>query len=364
MESMQGERSEEPMESARQLVSRAEVLKVAAVLAAVAACDSGEVSGPPAVPASLAISPDAAALTYLGETVQFTARVTGGTGSASAGTVRWESVDEAVVTVDRTGLVTARGNGTAEVRASVGNLNAAATAVVEQRASALEVFGDGQRAQAGLPLPRRAGVRVLDAGGAPVAGRAVAFAVTSGGGSVSPASVVSVGGGAASPVWTLGDTPGEQWLAATVAGGPAAEIGATALDPDSAVAALELQHGGGQRGLVGQPLPMEVWVRVLDDADRRIEGALVRFEPESGSVRRDTVRSREGGRAWASWTLGGTPGEQRLVVAAGSARLEVTATALDPDSVVARVVLAGGGRSERVCRAASPLGDRGAGVGR
>ncbi|WP_423925905.1 leucine-rich repeat domain-containing protein [Candidatus Palauibacter sp.] len=331
------------MKSARRRVSKAEALKVAAVLAAVAACDSGEVAGPPSG-ASLVIGPDSAALTYLGETVRFTARVTGGTGAAGA--VEWSSTDESVVTVDGAGLVTARGNGTAEVRATSGGLRAAASVAVEQRASALEVFGGGQRAQAGLPLPERAGVQVLDAGGAPVGGRAVAFAVTSGGGSVSPASVESNGGGAASPVWTLGDTPGEQRLAASVAGGPAAEIRATALDPDSAVAAIELQFGGGQRGFVGRPLPREVWLRVVDGADRPIEGALVRFVPESGSVHRDSVRSTGSGRAWAVWTLGETPGEQRLVATAGRARLEVTATALDPDSAVAAVVLRqGGGQS-------------------
>ena len=92
------------MKSARRRVSKAEALKVAAVLAAVAACDSGEVAGPPSG-ASLVIGPDSAALTYLGETVRFTARVTGGTGAAGA--VEWSSTDESVVTVDGAGLVTA-----------------------------------------------------------------------------------------------------------------------------------------------------------------------------------------------------------------------------------------------------------------
>ena len=108
-------------------------LKVALAVVAIAACDSDDMTGPvPGVPTSVAIVPDSANLTYLGETLQFTAVVRDGTGASVGGSVRWETSDGAVVGVDAQGLVTARGNGTADVRASLGDLGAAATVRVEQ----------------------------------------------------------------------------------------------------------------------------------------------------------------------------------------------------------------------------------------
>ena len=313
----------------------AEVIKVAAVLAAVAACDSGEATGPPVVPLSLRVAPDSARLTYLGETAQFTVRVAGGTGS-EAGTVRWESTDRAVVTVDGSGLVTARRNGTAEVRASAGGASDAAPVRVEQRVATLRVFGDGQSALAGLSLPSMVGVAVFDAGDRPVVGTVVRFAVTSGGGSVEPDSVVSDGSGVASAVWTLGVAPGEQRLVASVPDGPEEAIAALAVDPNLAVARVVPWSGDRQQGLVGQRLPEPLVVQALDEAGRPVPGALVSFTPEagSGSADPDSVRSDSAGLARAEWRLGPAPGEQKLAVSvAGQRLLEVTATAR-PDAGV------------------------------
>ncbi|WP_420632539.1 Ig-like domain-containing protein [Candidatus Palauibacter sp.] len=312
-------------------------LKVAAALVAIAACDSGEMTGPvPGVPASVAVAPDSAVLTYLGETAQFTARVTDGTGASVGGAVRWESTDGAVVSVDGTGLVTARGNGTAEVRASAGGASDASAVVVEQRAATLRVFGDGQSALAGLSLPASVGVAVLDAGDRPVVGTAVRFAVTSGGGSADPDSAVSDGSGVASAVWTLGVAPGEQRLVVSAATGPEAAITALAVDPNSVVARVVPWSGDGQWGLVGQPLPEPVVVQALDEAGRPVPGALMSFVPEpgDGSVEPKSARSDSAGLARAEWTLGPAPGEQALSVAvAGQTLLEVAATA-QPDAGV------------------------------
>ncbi|WP_419948060.1 leucine-rich repeat domain-containing protein [Candidatus Palauibacter sp.] len=324
------------MKLARQSMVNAEALKVAAVLAAVAACDSDEVSGPPGgVPPSLAIVPDSVALTYLGETVQFTARVTGGTGSTSDGAVRWETTDEVVVTVDRSGLVTARGNGTAEVRASVGSLSDAATVRVEQRVAALRVFGDGKRALPGSSLPGRVGVKVVDAGDRAVVGTEVRFAVTAGGGSVNPETVVSDAEGLASVAWTVGPTLGEQKLAASVADVPEAELTAWAVGPDAVVAQIDLEAGGG----AGIDRTRRVRVRLADGAGRPVEGALATFSPASGdgSVQPDSVRSDSRGRARTRWILGPAQRDYALLVSSGEARREVTATLLEPATAV-RVV--------------------------
>jgi hypothetical protein len=63
-------------------------------------------------------------------------------------------------------------------------------------------------------------VRVVDAGGQPLAGVTVNFAVTAGGGSVTGAvKVTGTDGIARVDKWTLGPSPGTNTLAATVAGG-------------------------------------------------------------------------------------------------------------------------------------------------
>ncbi|OPZ41414.1 MAG: hypothetical protein BWY94_02433 [Actinobacteria bacterium ADurb.BinA094] len=79
--------------------------------------------------------------------------------------------------------------------------------------------GNDQTASAGTAVPVAPSVRVTDAGDNPVPGVHVTFAVASGGGSVTGADAVSGADGiAAVGSWTLGGTPGENTLTATVAG--------------------------------------------------------------------------------------------------------------------------------------------------
>ena len=80
------------------------------------------------------------------------------------------------------------------------------------------IEGDGQTAPAGAPVPVRPAVRVtLD--GEPVAGVAVTFAVTGGGGSIEGAAQVTNGDGIARVgAWVLGTEPGTNRLTATAEG--------------------------------------------------------------------------------------------------------------------------------------------------
>lgn len=69
--------------------------------------------------------------------------------------------------------------------------------------------GSVQSGTVGAPLPTPIGVRVVDASGDGVAGVAVTFAVTAGGGSVAAAAPVSTNAqGEASTVWTIGTVSG------------------------------------------------------------------------------------------------------------------------------------------------------------
>ena len=83
------------------------------------------------------------------------------------------------------------------------------------------VKGDGQGAPLGAALPESLVVRVTDSNDRPVQGQAVAFAVTAGGGTVTPSSVTTNADGVAGARWTLGPAAGPQTATATAAGGGA-----------------------------------------------------------------------------------------------------------------------------------------------
>ena len=107
---------------------------------------------------------------------------------------------------------------------------AAVAVTPEEAVATLEAYGGTNHwAVAGRRLPEPVVVQVLDQAGRPVGGARVAFTPAAGHGSVRPRSAVSDTAGLAETMWTLGPTPGEQTLTATVSGGPGIEISATAV---------------------------------------------------------------------------------------------------------------------------------------
>jgi len=326
------------------------VVASALFLAALKACDAGGVAEPEP---SLEIVPDSVTLTHIGKRFAFSVRSGGGLGASQ---IQWSSRDTSVFTVDATGTVTARGNGVAAVRAS--DLKSADHALVQVRqlAAALEPFGDGQQAARGLPPPDPVGVRVLDAGGAPVSRVAVRFEAGLGGGSVEPGVVHSDSAGLAAPQWTLGPEPGRQVLAASAGGLASVAIVATALNPDEAAASVEVRSGQDQSAWAGRALAKAVVVLAMDEGGRPLPGATVRFEPEADGVANPEVAvSDSAGMASTVWTLGTTPGPQALTVSTGShASVEIIATARDPDEAVASVEVHSGDDQWRLAGHALP----------
>ncbi|MYI97498.1 MAG: leucine-rich repeat protein [Acidobacteria bacterium] len=308
------------------------VVASALFLAALEACDPGGVAEPEP---SLEIVPDSVTLTHIGEQFSFTVRGGGGLGASQ---VQWSSRDTSVFTVDAAGTVTARRNGSAYVRAA--DLKSADHAVVQvhQVADALEPFGGGQQAARGLSPPDPVGVRVLDAGGAPVSGVAVRFEAGVGGGRVEPGVVHSESAGLAAAQWTLGPEPGRQTLAVSAEGVADVEIAATALSPDEAVASVEVRSGQDQSAWAGRALAEPVVVLAMDEGGRPLPGATVRFEPGAAGVADpETAVSDSAGLAATGWTLGTAFGPQTLTASAGVASVEIRATARDPDAAVALV---------------------------
>lgn len=216
------------------------------------------------------------------------------------------------------------------------------------RATTISVAsGGGQTATVGQALPSEVVVRVDDQNGSPMAGRGVAFALVSGGGSFDPASATTDAGGMASTSWTLGTTAGAQQMRATVTGvsGLSATVDATATADvaDSVV----VVHGANQIGIVSQPLFDSLVVKVFDQYRNAVPGHAVTFAVGAGgtgSVNPQNATTAANGEAWTRWTLGPEIAMQTVDVDAGGLKNEplsfsaqgtnLTVTLITPDPLV------------------------------
>ena len=170
-------------------------------------------------PAEVRVTPPADTLVALGDTVRLLAEALDANGHLVVGTqFAWASSDESVLTVDGTGLVTAAGNGTTTVSATVGGISGAAHINVEQRPAGLKIVsGNGQEGIKGYPLLQPLAVRVEDERGSAVAEIPVTFSPGDESGTVSPHTAVTDSDGRASTEWTLGS--GRTQSVAVSAGG-------------------------------------------------------------------------------------------------------------------------------------------------
>lgn len=168
------------------------------------------------------------------------------------------------------------------------------------------VQGNGQTAQAGVLLPTPVVLRVIDGNGDAIPNVTVVFAVTAGGGTVSPPSVLSDAHGEVSVKWTLGLGTPLQSLTASVGDGSPETLFATALYPSSIVAA----QGNNQTGKPGQSLPNSVVIRVTGDNNVPLSGIPVQFQVTSGGggISPQTALTNAYGEVTVKWTLGTVAG--------------------------------------------------------
>ena len=169
---------------------------------------------------------DGAGAPVAGATVLFSAVGTNGTVTPTSATT---NVDGETSTSWRLG--TLAGTQTAIVSATgVAPVSFTAIATPGAPTQLSIISGNNQSAAASESLPLPVVVGVSDAWGNVVAGANVGFAVTSGGGSITPASVTSDANGRASASWTLGSQMGLQGAQATI-GSISAMFSATATPP-------------------------------------------------------------------------------------------------------------------------------------
>ena len=120
------------------------VLRLVPVFCLVIGCGEDAPTVPPQpVATTLTVAPSPVTLYALSDTTRLTATVLDQNGQVMTGVlVAYSSSDEAVATVDGSGLVTAVGNGIATVTATSGTASGIATVIVEQRVAEVRVLPD------------------------------------------------------------------------------------------------------------------------------------------------------------------------------------------------------------------------------
>jgi hypothetical protein len=197
----------------------------AATKLAIAVQPSAVAAGAAIAPAVQVVVQDARGNTVTSATTSITVAITSATGTTGAvlgGTLTVAAVNGvatfANLTVDRAGTgYTLTATATSLTGATSSAFTVSAVAGVP--ATVAIQAGDGQTGLVGYELNVRPAVRVTDVGNAPVAGVSVTFAVASGGGSVTGATVSTNAGGVAQVgSWVIGAAAGGNSLTATVSG--------------------------------------------------------------------------------------------------------------------------------------------------
>jgi hypothetical protein len=310
-------------------------------LAVLSACEG---TGPGFRSTSVEITPSTVVFDAIGADSLLRARVVDDRGRDQLGArVTWVSTDPAIAAVDGDGRVSAVSRGSTTVRATatgLGFIEASGTATIEvapEVAAIAVVAGGGQTGIVGLALPSMVEVMATDRGGEPVVGQAVSFTPATGGGHASPTVADTDIRGIAASEWTLGPMAGGlHQLTVTVGGSALAPVQLEALALAGPPAMIDVETGGGQFGVRGQPLAEPVVVRVVDSFGNAIGGLDVAFSVSGseGSVAPATTTTGLTGSASAAWTLGPAVGTQRLQIDARSASTVVDAVATEAPAAV------------------------------
>jgi hypothetical protein len=184
--------------------------------------------------------------------------------------------------------------------------------------SALTTAALTRNAGATITLPEPLTVIVRDQNNSPLSGVSVAFAVTAGGGSITPSSTVTGSDGLARLAsWTLGTAAGTNTVSATVAG-----LSPATLKINGALAATTMQGTSPptQEGVVQGIVPTPPAVLVRDQFNNPLAGAPVTFAVTSGGGSiTPTIRSTgaDGYSRLSKWALGGAPGANTVTANVG-----------------------------------------------
>lgn len=167
--------------------------------------------------------------------------------------------------------------------------------------------GNQQAGPVGSALPEVLSVKVVDAGGLPVAGATVLWQVTAGGGTVNPPAATSASTGIATATWTLGTTLGADSVIAILQGKYALDtVKFSATAKVGPANKFTLSSGNGQTGTVATALPAVLKVNVKDQFGHALAGVKVTWAAAlfSGSITPMADSTDSSGDVTASWKLG------------------------------------------------------------
>ena len=254
-------------------------------------------------------------------------------GQVLAGTTATASTGTILATINRSATVVSGSDGIARVgtwilgynagtyrlTATAGSLASvgftATAAVPPTPASIAPAISSNYAGAAGKAMTYGLAMTVIvrDQNNNPLPGVNVAFAVTAGGGSVTPVNVTTGADGTAKPTtWMLGTTPGVNTLSATVAGLPPATLTVYGgLTATSITAVSETS----QQGIAGSAATVKPAVVVKDQFGNPVSAIPVNFSADAGgSVTPASVSTGSDGIArLTSWILGVTAGTNTVL---------------------------------------------------
>ena len=273
---------------------------------------------------------------------------------APAITVSAEDAFESVVS-SFTGAVTISiGTGPA------GSSLAGRTTVNAVAANIAATGGGGQTGLAASALPTPLSVIVNDANGNPVPGVSVAWAVTSGGGSVSPATTATNALGIASATWTLGPVAGAGTATATSAGLAGSPVSFTATGIAGAATRLVIVAQPSSVA-AGTPIAPPIVVQARDATNNLVAsfGGSVALSigtnPGGVTLGGATSVSAVGGVAtFAGVTLNRTGTGFTLVASAGGLASDISAAFNVSTGPASILTIAGGNNQTNLAASALP----------
>ena len=265
------------------------------------------------------IKPSIDTASAIGDTVHFAATVADKAGSILVGAVPvWTTGDTAVAVAAADGSIIARGPGTTTISAVAGEVIGGAQIVVRQQVRGVAIVnptGDSTATvNEGDQLQLRA--HALDARGHAVPGRLATWKLDD----TTDATVDSHG-------LVTAKSTGRVLVSVSV-DGASAFLPVTVASPATALVVLA---GADQAGPAGHLLPQRIVVRATNRRGGPASGKTITFRTRAGLGRAEpqSLKTDADGRARTQWTLGDTPGAQRLFASVDNVD---SATAIDAEA--------------------------------
>ena len=243
-----------------------------------------------------------------------------------------------------TASVTTDSNGRAESTLTLGSdagtntVEVAVTGVQEKQTFSAEgvsmpktiqlISGNNQEGSPGASLANPFVVEVQDQSDNPLPDVEVTFTVTSGGGTLSAASVTTDSNGRVESTLTLGPDAGMNTVTVSVTG--IQEQQTFTAEGVRIPKAFWIITGDKQQGLIGEPLPGPIIVEVRDQSGAPMPDVEVTFSVGSGggTLSVTSVMTDNDGRAESILTLGPDPGTNSVEVAVKGIQEKQTVTAI------------------------------------